>query len=417
MIRRYLIWQHRWAGLLMTVFLVIVGITGSILAYRDDVDRLLNPQLFASPVPGAKALDLATLAERAEAIAPQAKVWYMYVNSEQASIRCVPRTNPATGKPYEIGFDHLILNPWTGEELGRLSEYSISHVDRVNFTSFIYDLHTSMTLGSFGWSMVGYVALVWTIDCFVGFYLTLPVGLGKFLKRWKYAWWVKWRASAMRVNFDLHRASGLWLWPLLFVFAWSGVMFNMNSFYERVTQAAFDYQSIDAFIASIPAHPHDNPKLDWRAALARAEQLMAQQAATHRFTVERPAGLAFIAESGVYSYTVQSSRDFRHGSPDTGVFLDGDTGEFRALSLPSGEHTGNTISNLLWALHYGDIYGLRSYRFLVCITGLLIAMLSGTGVYIWLKKFKTRRLTAAIRRRAAAGQLSKNIAGVAAGGD
>ena len=30
-------------------------------------------------------------------------------------------------------------------------------------------------------------------------------------------------AASYRVNFDLHRAGGLWLWPLLFVFAWSSV--------------------------------------------------------------------------------------------------------------------------------------------------------------------------------------------------
>lgn len=395
MIRRYLIWQHRWTGLFMTVFLVIIGITGSILAYRRNIDRLLNPQLFAVPVPGAKPLDFAALAERAESIVPQAKVWYMSVDAEQASIRCAPRTNPATGKPYDIGFDHLILNPWTGQELGRLSQYSISRINRANLTSFIYDLHTSMTLGSFGWSMVGYIALAWTIDCFVGFYLTLPVGPAKFLKRWKYAWWVKWRARAFRVNFDLHRAGGLWVWPLLFVFAWSGVMFNMHSVYEKVSRAAFDYQSDEDFIASVPAHPHDNPKLGWTAALTRAEQLMAEQAAIRGFTVQRPSGFAYIAESGVYSYTVQSSRDFRRSGPDTFLYLDGDTGEFRALSLPSGEHAGNTISSVLWALHYADLYGYRSYRFLVCIIGLLITMLSGTGIYIWWRKRRVRVLASA----------------------
>jgi len=412
MIRRYLIWQHRWTGLLMTVFLVIIGLSGSILAYRRDVDRLLNPQLFAVPIPGAQPLSLAALAERAETIAPRAKVWYMSADDEQASIRCAPRTNPATGKPYDIGFDHLILNPWTGQELGRLSQYSISHINRANLTSFIYELHTSMTLGSFGWSMVGYIALVWTIDCFVGFYLTLPVGFAKFLTRWKYAWWVKCRASAMRVNFDLHRASGLWVWPLLFVFAWSGVMFNMHSFYEKVTRAAFDYQSDEDFIASIPSHPHDNPKLAWTAALTRAEKLMAEQAATHGFTVQRPAGLAYIAEAGVYTYTVQSSRDFRRGGPGTAVFLDGDTGEFQALALPTGQHVGNTITNFLWAMHYADLYGLRSYRFLVCVIGLLIALLSGTGIYIWWRKRRVRMMTIAKLRTAA---VRNRLASVASG--
>ena len=235
-----------------------------------------------------------------------------------------------------------------------------------------------------------------------GFISQLPVGLAKVLKRWKYAWWVKWRASAFRVNFDLHRAGGLWVWPLLFVFAWSGVMFNMRPVYQKVTRAAFDYQSDEDFIASIPAHPHDNPKLGWTAALRRAEQLMAEQAAKHGFAVLRPSGIAYIAESGVYSYTVQSSRDFRTSGPDTFLYLDGDTGELLALSLPSGEHAGNTISSVLWALHYGDLYGYRPYRFLVCVTGLLITMLSGTGVYIWWRKRRVRILAAAKLRAAAA---------------
>ena len=196
MIRRYLIWQHRWTGLLMTLFLVVVGLTGSILAYGTEIDRLINPQLFAKVQPGAKPLDLPTLAERAEAIAPHARVWYFYYGTsapDTVSLRCVPRTNPATGKPYDLDFDHLILNPYTGEELGRRREFDNPPLHRINLMAFIYDLHTSMTLGTFGWTMMGYVALVWTIDCFVGFYLTLPLGLANFLKRWKPAWWVKWQ--------------------------------------------------------------------------------------------------------------------------------------------------------------------------------------------------------------------------------
>ena len=386
----------------MTGFLVIVGLTGAMLAYTIEIDRLINPQLFATPTPGAKRLDLATLAERAEAMVPEARVWYLSDSvPDQVSLRCAPRVNPATGKPYELDFDHIFLNPWTGEELGRRCEYDRSRVERINVMPFIYNLHTSLTFGDFGWSVLGYVALVWTLDCFVGFYLTLPAGSGHFWRKWKIAWLVKRRASAFRINFDLHRAGGLWTWPLLFVFAWSGVMFNLSPVYEKVTGIAFDYQSGEDFIKSHPDRPIANPKLDWRAAQTRGEQLMAQQAALHGFTVQRPSGLAYIEAWGVYSYTVQSSRDFRRRSPGTNLFLDGDTGELRDFSLPNGEHTGNTISNWLWALHYGDVYGLRSYRALVCLLGLLIVMLSVTGVYLWWKKRRARR-GAAVRRRVTA---------------
>jgi len=71
---------------------------------------------------------------------------------------------------------------------------------------------------------------------FIRDYLALPVVLDRFLAHWKPSWRMKWPASATRVNFDLHRASGLWLWPLLFVFGWSRVMSNLDQVYRPVTE-------------------------------------------------------------------------------------------------------------------------------------------------------------------------------------
>ncbi|HUL74625.1 MAG TPA: hypothetical protein VLT86_16060 [Vicinamibacterales bacterium] len=39
---------------------------------------------------------------------------------------------------------------------------------------------------------------------------------------------VKIGAPAVRVNFDLHRAAGLWFWGVLCLFAWSGVIVWLN---------------------------------------------------------------------------------------------------------------------------------------------------------------------------------------------
>ena len=64
----------------------------------------------------------------------------------------------------------------------------------------------------------------------------------------------------------------------------------------------------------------------------------------------------------------------------------------RDVSLPSGQHTGNTVSVWLWGLHYGDIRDFLPYRILVCLFGFILVMLSVTGVYIWWKKRKVRRM-------------------------
>ena len=79
-----------------------------------------------------------------------------------------PRKGPASGRPYKLGFDHLCLDPYTGDILGRRRHGDYSNL-RLNFMPLMYDLHTSLVMGSTG-----------TLDSFAGFYLTLPRGSASF---------------------------------------------------------------------------------------------------------------------------------------------------------------------------------------------------------------------------------------------
>ncbi len=72
------------------------------------------------------------------------------------------------------------------------------------------------------------------------------------------------------------------------------------------------------------------------------------------------------------------------------MVFEGDTGEFVVFQTRSGEHTGNTIDSWLRALHRAQVFGLP-YKIFVCFLGLVVAMLSATGAYIWWKKRQARR--------------------------
>jgi uncharacterized iron-regulated membrane protein len=106
---------------------------------------------------------------------------------------------------------------------------------------FIYRLHYSLALGNGGcWPLAW--RRWWVVDCFVGFYLTLPVATKVparqgWFARWAPAWAVRWGASRYKLNFDLHRAGGLWIWPVLLVFAISSVSFNLPQVYGPVMRA------------------------------------------------------------------------------------------------------------------------------------------------------------------------------------
>ena len=387
---------HRWTGLTIALFLCIVGVTGTILAFGAQIDHFLNPDLHAAPQPGKSPLPLAAFAQNAEAAYPHLRAAYYSIDGDQVNMMMRGRINPSSGQPYPVDVSHLVLDPWTGKILGSSPMEGGWHDPaplRQRVLPFVYSLHTSMATGTgSGWTFVGVVALIWTIDSLLAIWLTLPRGSGPFWIRFRQSWLVKWRANSARVNFDIHRASGLWLWPLLFIFGWSSVMLGLRQVYEPVTHALFDYRGIDDGInGDMLAKPLETPKLNWRAAESAGERLMAEQSSLHHFTVEHPYGMAYIPEYGAYTYAVRSNIDWRGHGWDTTILLDGNTGQLRELDLPRGQHLGNTISTVLWGIHYGDLRDWLPFRIAIGLFGLLLAMLSYTGVAIWWRKRRVRQ--------------------------
>ena len=389
-LRRTFALLHRYVGLALAAFLVIEGLTGSLLAFNMQLERLISPQLFATPKAGARRLSLGELAERAEALAPDGQVDYLFTYPNQTMVRMEPRPVPSMKYRRPIGFTQLFLDPWTGKELGRRDFGNLAQ-GSINIMPFVYNVHSELALGPNGEVVLGVVALIWTIDCFVAFYLTLPPVRREFWRRWGLAWKVKRNVGAFRLNFDLHRAGGLWLWPMLFVFAWSSVMLALPSVYERVMGALFDYRSETSMLTFAP-HSSLRPGLDWISAERVGAQLLAEQGKLRGFkVVAEPDTLAYIPEESVYSYGARTTLDIRGETSDTAVWFDADSGAFRYLFLPSREHAGNTVGTWLWAMHFADLGDKPAYHAFVCIVGLVIVLLAVTGVYIWLKKRSARR--------------------------
>lgn len=401
MTRHFWVLLHRWAGLIMAAFLIIVAVTGSLLAFYPELERLINPQFYPTQILETK-LGPGMLAELAEQRAPNAQVNAVLLEANQEATVVIMNPRPDhNGQPGKLDFDQMIVDPYTGEELARRSFGSIS-AGMINLMSFVYLLHYNLALGKFGMWLLGICALIWTIDCFVGFYLTLPSrrkkqlpavlsesGAKTWWQRWQPAWKIRWQASSYKLNFDLHRASGLWLWVILFIFAWSSVYMNLwDTVYTWTTRAVLDYKAPWTELPKLNT-PLQASKLSWRQAQVIGEQLMEEQAKIHDFTVQQVIGLRLDRDRGVYNYMVRSSRDFQDRRGGTKVLFDANTGEFKLLMLPSGQYNGNTVSNWLYILHMANIFGLP-YRIFVCALGLIIAMLSVTGIVIWMKKRRAR---------------------------
>ncbi|MEQ1911970.1 MAG: PepSY-associated TM helix domain-containing protein [Vicinamibacterales bacterium] len=395
--RKTLVVLHRYAGLVMAAFIVVVAITGSLLAFRVEIERLVAPQLFAPDRVGIP-LDAATLIERTQSIDPRVQVSGVDLKDEgRAQLMFSPKVDPATGKRFALDFTQIFVNPYTGTELARRRFGDLSQ-GMVNAMPFIRQLHGELVLPrSQGGPVLGWIAVLWTIDCFVALYLTFPrwhtqrrsaAGPGWFA-RWGPAWLVQWQRSAFRVNFDLHRAGGLWTWLLMLMFAWSSVYLNLHWVYAPITGAVLNYPLHDNNMMGGPPllpKPLTNPALNWHQAQDHATAELVKAG----LTLVRVESLSYSPGSGVYTYRVATNKDFQTTGGRTYVMLRGDTGALERIRMPSGQYSGLTFTNWLYALHMGNVFGLV-YRVLVFIAGLVLTMLAVTGVYLWWKKRGFRR--------------------------
>lgn len=374
----------------MAAFLVLCGLTGSVLVFREELEGLVAPGLHVA-APAGGLIDPFVLRGMTERAQPAG------VRVDDVQFRVEPgRTVNLRASDPQGRYDEIFVNPHDGRIQGqRLS--TAAGVTPGQLLPFLFKLHHSLALpGEWGTLLLGIVSLVWTLDCFVGAWLTWPRGRPA-LRKWKPAWQVKWRAGWQRANHDLHRAGGLWLWPVLLLFAWSSVMFNLREPVYRPVMASFFH--FDDSWESVPARaaPLENPRLGWREAHEAARKVMAGMALRHGFAVRGEECLLLNRRRGVYIYMVHSTLDLRPVTGNTAVMIDADTGEWRGQWLPTGGEAGNTVSNWLGALHMGHVGGL-AWRLFVAASGLMVAVLSVTGIVIWARK---RRARIVARRRPA----------------
>lgn len=404
--RQFWVVLHRWAGLTLVLFLTVAGFTGIFLAWLDELEVASAPELHLAAPPWRGAMLLEPLEIRRQVLARHPGAWidFLPLNVEPGrSFKVhVHWRDPKTGEEMANApeWDDLFINPYTGRELGQRQWGNIGQGIK-NLMPFLYRLHYSFAIDGWGQLAFGIAALVWTLDCFVGFYLTLPVrhqqgrgvapadlnGLGERWRRWRPSWMVRWGSTSYKLNFDLHRAGGLWIWPLLLAFAWSSVSFNLPQVYVPVMKQFGAEDPRALFVTAILDRPREHPAISFNAAQQRAEALAQAEAgkAGVRVLDKGARWLWHAPQIGAYIYGFTSTADISGHGGGTRLAFDSNTGELKLFDLPSGRNEANTFGNWLTALHMGRVFGLP-YRIFVSLIGAMVTMLSVTGVVIWMKK-------------------------------
>jgi len=408
--RQFWVVAHRWAGLTLALFLAVAGFTGIFLAWIDELEVAAAPelQLAAPPYAGAKPLSTLELRRQVLARYPGARIDYVPMAVEEGrSLRLYLTwvNGDASAKPAPAhDWDDLFIDPYTGKELGRRQWGNIGQGLK-NLMPFVYRLHYSLALGTYGTLVFGLAALVWVVDCFIGFYLTLPVVTKgpvrqSWLARWKPSWSLRWPKAGLtagrqfftyKLNFDLHRAGGLWVWPLLLVFAVSSLSLNLPQVYGPLMQTMGGVDSSALYESATLRKPRYQPKITFDAAAERGRALagLATQRAGLQMADWGESYLWHIPMTGTYLYGFTTSADIGHHGAGSFVAFDSDSGGLRAVQFPTGQHGANTFTTWVEAIHTAHVGGL-AWRVGTSLMGAVVTMLCITGVVIWMKKCQGR---------------------------
>src|SRR5262245_37762134 len=185
--RRTWVSLHRWLGLNIGIWFALVGLTGSVLVFEDEVDAFLNPALLVE-ASGAPHLLPHRILDRAESEFPLARVERLRTPKSQHDVyRLLVRLAPHMRAESERV--EAMLSPATGELLG-MREAEAVGLSRPYLLKTLYEFHRNVLLGNFGSNIVGLAGFLLMTSAFTGLLMVWP----RNRSGWKRLVWVKARS-------------------------------------------------------------------------------------------------------------------------------------------------------------------------------------------------------------------------------
>jgi uncharacterized iron-regulated membrane protein len=238
----------------------------------------------------------------------------------------------------------------------------------------LYQLHIDLMLGDWMVWLLGVVALLWIGDHIISAILSFPKA-----SAWAASFRIHRGARGHKLVFDLHRAAGLWLFPVTLMLAVSGVFFNLNKEF-RATVDAVSPLSL-RYDQTAPALPEPQ----FSPALSIDEAIAVARAAAGGAEVD---AVNILPAKGLYWVRLFDPRDLAdygqrwiYVSMDEPVVLS-DTHQAQGAA-------GDVFLAWQYPLHSGRVFGWTG-RLIVFASGLAVCALCVTGVMIWAKKRAAR---------------------------
>jgi uncharacterized iron-regulated membrane protein len=354
------IWQlHSWIGLACALALLVIGLTGSVLVFHEEITDQLHPELkLNAPVdPGTARLPVSELTRTIEERFPEFWIrgWLFKYENEHRDRVYLNRRDSQVDAHDTVWFI-LHVDPYTAES----GEAPIALHDTLY--GWFVDLHYTFFADHIGMALAGVFALGFLFLGFSGIYMHRPFFKTLFRLRW---------GASLRILFsDVHKAVGIATIPMNLILGFTGAYWNITHLAHEIIEHHEEDHEIAAEFAGRNQH------LDALHDLAN-ETITGYSLNYAYFPTD--------ADPTWYLYGQHPDAGAFNSPYGSSIFLSAETGEVTASADLRKAGWWAQVVDTFEPLHFGHFGGLVT-QIIWCLAGLAPAILSFTGVFIFFRR-------------------------------
>jgi uncharacterized iron-regulated membrane protein len=275
-LRRALFQIHLWVAVAVSIYAVVIGLSGSLLVFSTEIEGWLEPQIHCV-TPENKSVSLQDEWEWVKAKHPEHRVLSLGIADapdRAATFALAPKGPLNRAKILSVYF-----NPYTGKILGEQTTID-------GPLGWARNLHYFLLSGETGLIVNGWMGFGLLVLCVTGVVIWWPGILC-----WKRSLGVSLRSNWKRVNWDLHSSVGFWCCAALLVVSFTGVYFAFPKIIGALTLVAFrsDIKTTLTLMQPLKALPHakDGAMISLDEVVAKGRRELPQDPLSY---VQLPAG-------------------------------------------------------------------------------------------------------------------------------
>ncbi|NAR78203.1 hypothetical protein GPS50_00340 [Acinetobacter haemolyticus] len=368
---------HWFLGITAGLILSLMGITGAIYSYDQQILKWINQESYVVEVVNTPKLTPAQLYQHFNQQQPEIEINSITIAADPTASSTVNIKKEGARRGY-----NMMVNPYTAEIL--------PEVKGREFFQFIQRLHRNLTAGEYGAQITGASTLMLIFFVLSGLYLRFPKKHS--LKQWLF---IKPKLKGRNFIWDLHAVVGTWVVIFYLLFACTGLYWS----YDWWRAGMFKVMGVEQ--PQRHQQNHDQNKKEQPDLSNQQINMILTQAWTGvnanigRDYSSLTLNIPKIADQKVEVTFIDPTP--QHERARNQAIYNYQSHQFEKLDLYEDKKLNEKIMSSMLPVHRGSFFG-STYQFIAMLASLTMPLFFVTGWMLYLKRRKQKKLTQSARQ-------------------